>query len=667
MKKYYFALVLILLISPIMAQNTPSYVPKDGLIGWWPFNGNANDESGKGNNGKVTAASLTLDRKGSANSAYSFNENGSFIEVSSLINTDMCLNSFSFSMWVLRDRLTANQYYSESLISKGENKLVISYDVGRTGQPDLNYNGFGFDTYGKNYGVYNGILPINKWAHIVCVKTANEFYYYIDNKKYVVPFNIDNQSVSDLKSTLFFGGGNYGGKLDDIAYYNRAITESEIQALYEGNSCPIIASISPQGFVNICEGSSIKMSANTGKNYTYQWVKDKIAIKGATTSAYEATKAGKYIVFVNDGACTDSSDVVIIDTIPLPTAPVINNNYLQVCVMMPREEVARKFQINLNYRWYRSETGNDSLQKYEPLMPGKWQYYLSQFSATNPACESKKRTRIQVEMLESPKINYPGTTTFCQGDSLKLETYLNGNQWDYVWMKDYNWIQGTDGKSSIIVKETGNYSLTNKMCMNQGGGMNNIYITFNPSPDAKITYTGSTILPTGGSLNLMVTDKAGNKYEWYKNGTLIQGATTNSYLAKEVGKYSVKVTNGTCSASSIPVDITGNTDPKPILINTGKKSFCFGDSTTLKVDAVNAVFEWLKDGKTITGAVGSSFVVKQTGIYSVKVTRNSIAQTTDTLRITVFDNPNVDIKDITTNIQQQLPVYVFKNQKPLQL
>ena len=43
-------------------QNVPSYVPTNGLVGWWPFNGNANDESGNGNNGTVNGATLTTDR-----------------------------------------------------------------------------------------------------------------------------------------------------------------------------------------------------------------------------------------------------------------------------------------------------------------------------------------------------------------------------------------------------------------------------------------------------------------------------------------------------------------------------------------------------------------------------------------------------------------------------
>ena len=66
-------LPLLLLASFCMhAQNVPSYVPTNGLVGWWPFNGNANDESGNGNDGTNNGATLTTDRFGNANSAYDF-------------------------------------------------------------------------------------------------------------------------------------------------------------------------------------------------------------------------------------------------------------------------------------------------------------------------------------------------------------------------------------------------------------------------------------------------------------------------------------------------------------------------------------------------------------------------------------------------------------------
>jgi hypothetical protein len=52
-------------IASLYAQTVPSYVPTNGLVGWWPFNGNANDESGNGNNGSyVTGVNPTSDRNG---------------------------------------------------------------------------------------------------------------------------------------------------------------------------------------------------------------------------------------------------------------------------------------------------------------------------------------------------------------------------------------------------------------------------------------------------------------------------------------------------------------------------------------------------------------------------------------------------------------------------
>ena len=66
---------LFALITTLGFSQAPSYVPANGLVGWWPFNGNANDESGNGNNGTVSGATLTADRNGVANQAYSFDGN----------------------------------------------------------------------------------------------------------------------------------------------------------------------------------------------------------------------------------------------------------------------------------------------------------------------------------------------------------------------------------------------------------------------------------------------------------------------------------------------------------------------------------------------------------------------------------------------------------------
>ena len=70
---------------------------QNGLVGWWPFCGNANDESGNGNDGTVNGATPTTDRFGNVNSAYAFDGENDYIHVTSpslLLSTN-----YTFSAW----------------------------------------------------------------------------------------------------------------------------------------------------------------------------------------------------------------------------------------------------------------------------------------------------------------------------------------------------------------------------------------------------------------------------------------------------------------------------------------------------------------------------------------------------------------------------------------
>ncbi|MCP3693720.1 MAG: BACON domain-containing protein, partial [Planctomycetaceae bacterium] len=59
-------------IRVTMAGEEKDSTLNDGLVAYYPFNGNANDESGNGNNGTVNGATLSTDRNGNAASAYDF-------------------------------------------------------------------------------------------------------------------------------------------------------------------------------------------------------------------------------------------------------------------------------------------------------------------------------------------------------------------------------------------------------------------------------------------------------------------------------------------------------------------------------------------------------------------------------------------------------------------
>ena len=94
MRKLYYLLAILTLLSPIATADI-----SDGLIGYWPFNGNANDASGNGHDGTVYGANLTFDKSGEPNSAYLFDGND-YINIQDDPAFTLGDNDFTLATWV---------------------------------------------------------------------------------------------------------------------------------------------------------------------------------------------------------------------------------------------------------------------------------------------------------------------------------------------------------------------------------------------------------------------------------------------------------------------------------------------------------------------------------------------------------------------------------------
>jgi hypothetical protein len=231
-------LVLSLLAINIMMAQIPSYVPTNGLVGYYPFNGNANDESGTGNNGAVYGAILTSDRFGNANKAYSFNGNSSYIEVISTPSISFT-NSYTLSGWFFANDFNGiNGQYNRAILSKtistgwyGGYDLMIGTSnsqgyIYHSGNINSNFqlNAFGYNV-GNWYMVtatFDGNI-INLYMNGILITSENR----IGNIQYgTEPLHFGRRS----------GGGIYdqwlNGNLDDFGLWNRALTQEEITSLY---------------------------------------------------------------------------------------------------------------------------------------------------------------------------------------------------------------------------------------------------------------------------------------------------------------------------------------------------------------------------------------------------------------------------------------------------
>jgi hypothetical protein len=275
MKKITTIILAVLFTANLIAQ-VPNYVPTNGLVGWWPFNGNANDESGNGNNGTVNGATLTTDRFNNINSSYNFIGDNT---IKLMYNNMFTGSTATISTWIRIDSFPKSSDPQSNIFGKG------------WGYPQLilNKNGkiyLSIANSSSNFSVLGSktTLNLNTWYHITTQFSGSNFSIYINgNLDTFKNFNPIPSYYSYCNSEYFIGGFNhknscmpndstqfFKGKIDDLGYWNRLLTQTEITDLY--NACNKNISISPQNnSVNI--GNTATFTANTvatSPNYIWQ-------------------------------------------------------------------------------------------------------------------------------------------------------------------------------------------------------------------------------------------------------------------------------------------------------------------------------------------------------------------------------------------------------------
>ncbi|MBK7970938.1 MAG: hypothetical protein IPK08_19585 [Bacteroidetes bacterium] len=190
-KQIILTVVLLLQICLVNSQTLPTYVPSNGLVGWWPFNGNANDESGNGNNGTVYGSTLSNDRFGSTNAAYTFDGIDDYI--SNLLNMNST-DSLTISLWYnspIPNNISSTHFELwESSNTPNQIHLNFSFNPVPTGYMYTWITGIG------QANDMMGTRSYNTWHHVVIVKAGGIETVYVDNvanfgifyrKQYYIP------------------------------------------------------------------------------------------------------------------------------------------------------------------------------------------------------------------------------------------------------------------------------------------------------------------------------------------------------------------------------------------------------------------------------------------------------------------------------------------------
>lgn len=236
------------------AYSTFSQVPTNGLVGYWPFNGNANDQSGNGHNGTVNGASLAADRFGNDSSAYDFNGTSSEIIVADANDLSFVSNQFTVSFWIYSN---SNPTSNLAILGKrGSPTSEFEYLFRKVDGSDATYGNklffSGWNLSGTTFPYTintstvtpDDTIATNQWENWTITADGTELKAYRDGEfRFSYSRNTSSSFENGTGDLTIGSGGGYNatyymsGKLDDIRIYNRALDSAEVNAIFNEGLC----------------------------------------------------------------------------------------------------------------------------------------------------------------------------------------------------------------------------------------------------------------------------------------------------------------------------------------------------------------------------------------------------------------------------------------------
>ncbi|MBV6640775.1 MAG: LamG domain-containing protein [Cyclobacteriaceae bacterium] len=222
--------IIIMLSNFAVAQ---SQAPTNGLVAYYPFNGNGNDASGNGNHLTLTSDNYVNDRHGNNNSALTV--------LSGFLGTGPQMldgsDKITIAFWFYTPSTNPGNRYP---IYFSGNGWAVSTRMSTDTDQRIRFENGGVNHSPSSENIGNGL---NRWV-FACVSydnLTNEVIFYFDN----LSSKVQSKEFGQLSATVdasiaqYFTSGTIGKALDDIRIYDRVLNEQEIVLLYnDGGPLP---------------------------------------------------------------------------------------------------------------------------------------------------------------------------------------------------------------------------------------------------------------------------------------------------------------------------------------------------------------------------------------------------------------------------------------------
>jgi len=509
----------------------------NSLVAYYPFNGNATDESGTGNNGVVNNATLTTDRFGNPNSAYSFNGSNSYIEVPD--NASMESQNVTLAAWVEYDQLPTS---SHVVAGKSQcTSYLQSYTIW-VGQ-DINAASANTSSWISVLGATRP--PAGTWFHVV---------YVFDDENNVEKMYINGQEVASAPATSsinyddrpFMIGAEwefcvrnyfFNGKIDDVRLYNRALSAAQILLMYQDQMPPAFAGSDRM----ICAGESVTLAAAGGSSYAWSPSEGLSAPNIANPVASPAVTT-TYTVIATDAYGCAGTDAVTLSVTPASPVVIAPGGSPVVCGGAP---VTLSVSDGVSYQW---STGATTAS----ISVATGGTYAVSIMYANGCVRSG-----QITVNEGPAVSVAASASqaaICLGNGVELTATATGGTppLSYLW---------STGATAALINETPtvttNYvvSVTDALgCIatdNESVSVNAVTISTTVTPETVCAGTESTMTITP------LTGDSPFNYQW--SGEL-SNAPAHSISPSANASYSVTTTdvNGCSTTAVLNVSVWSN-------------------------------------------------------------------------------------------------------------
>jgi len=248
-----------------------------GLLAYYPFNGNANDESGRAQHGTPAGGvTLTVDRFGNATNAYDLDGEDGRIELPVLFSGDQ--DPLTVSAWVNLDTLDGGAPDPEDGVFPIYIELRDN-DGSARNHALIHHNQSGELTF-EQYGPSGGNVEVNadlkdeigRWVQVAIVKENDVVYAYKNgllqgSAPHTETYNSSAPTLAAIGARMigisWVRGYAGDGQIDDVRIYDRALSSNEVARLYEQTALPVdlhTVTLHPGDHGSIAE-------ANSGADY----------------------------------------------------------------------------------------------------------------------------------------------------------------------------------------------------------------------------------------------------------------------------------------------------------------------------------------------------------------------------------------------------------------